>query len=520
VNADHELARQLKALGVERGFARSGIARAELLTEDAARLRAWLAAGQHGEMAYMQRSVAVRPDPAHPDMLPSARSVIALAAAVPAPPLATAELPRLFPGRVARYAQGRDYHNVLRTKLRPLVRLLRERGHTARETVDVMPLLERAWAQRAGIGFIGKNSCLIVPGLGSHVMLAAIVTSAELPADAPMRERCGECRRCLDICPTRAFVGPRDLDARRCISYLTIEHRGEIDAELRPAMGDWLFGCDACQDVCPYNRIPEREPCMPGLDAPRPWHALDAEQLLQRSDAELLALTEGSPLRRPGPDGLRRNAAIALANTRGRRSLPVVAGPPATGAPDARPPIASQRLRAEPVELRHAAAMSRVLSDPRIWRYLADGPPALASLERQYAFLGAGKSPDGTEHWLTWILFEREPESEREPAQQAEPEPIGFIQATIKEPETAHIAYALHPSHWRKGYAREAISALLDLAFARYRVARAVAEMDTRNDASIALARALGFRHVGTSDTPSGQEHAYELAPADWRRLA
>ncbi|HMI93447.1 MAG TPA: QueG-associated DUF1730 domain-containing protein, partial [Polyangiales bacterium] len=126
MTADHELARQLKALGAERGFARSGIARAELLTEDAERLRAWLAAGQHGEMAYMQRSLAVRPDPAHADMLPSARSVIALAAAVPAPPAATAELPRLFPGRVARYAHGRDYHNVLRTKLRPLVRLLRE----------------------------------------------------------------------------------------------------------------------------------------------------------------------------------------------------------------------------------------------------------------------------------------------------------------------------------------------------------------------------------------------------------
>jgi RimJ/RimL family protein N-acetyltransferase/NAD-dependent dihydropyrimidine dehydrogenase PreA subunit len=388
--------------------------------------------------------------------------------------------------------------------------LLREGGHNARETVDVMPLLERAWAQRAGIGFIGKNSCLIVPGLGSHVMLAAIVTSAELPADEPMRERCGECRLCLDGCPTRAFVAPRTLDARRCISYLTIEHRGAIDAELQPAMGDWLFGCDACQDVCPYNRAPEREAGMPGLDAPRAWHALGAEQLLQLNDSELLALTEGSPLRRPGPDGLRRNAAIALANSR-KRALPVVATPA-----DARPSITSQRLRAEPVALRHAAAMAGVLRDPRIWQHLPDEPPALDQLERQYAFLSAGKSPDGAEHWLTWILFEREPPAE--PGPRGEREPIGFIQATIREPQTARIAYVLHPSRWRKGYAREAVSALLDLVFARYQVARAVVEMDTRNDASIALARSLGFRHTGTAKTESGQEHAYELTPARWRR--
>jgi RimJ/RimL family protein N-acetyltransferase len=382
-----------------------------------------------------------------------------------------------------------------------------------------MPLLERAWAQRAGIGFIGKNSCLIVPGLGSHVMLATIVTSAELPPDAPMRERCGECRLCLDGCPTRAFVGPRDLDARRCISYLTIEHRGEIDPELQPAMGDWLFGCDACQDVCPYNRVPEREPCMPGLDAERSWHALTAGQLLQLNDAELLALTEGSPLRRPGPEGLRRNATIALANTRARRGLPVVQGPFTVEAPDTRPRITTQRLRGEPVELRHAAAMARVLSDPRIWLHLDQEPPTLAALLGQYAFLSAGKSPDGTEHWLTWILFAREADAGADAGaarvDRSEPEPLGFVQATIKEPATAHLAYVLHPSHWRRGYAREAIGALLDLVFARYRVARAVIEMDTRNSASIALARALGFRHVATTETASGHEHGYELTRSD-----
>ena len=328
MSADHALAQRLKALAAELGFARSGIARAEPLIDDGQRLDAWLAAGHHGAMAFMERSARVRPDPNHPDMLPSARSVIALAAACPAPPASTPDAPRLAPGRVARYAHGRDYHNVLRTKLKPLLRVLRGAGFNARGTVDAMPLLERAWAQRAGLGFIGKNSCLIVPGLGSHVLLAAIVTSAELPADSPQRERCGECRLCLDGCPTRAFVAERTLDARRCISYLTIEHRGAIDPELQPAIGDWLFGCDACQDVCPFNRAAEREPTMPGLDATRPWHALDAQRLLQLNEQELHALTEGTPLRRPGVAGLRRNAEIVLANARARRTLPVLPSGP------------------------------------------------------------------------------------------------------------------------------------------------------------------------------------------------
>jgi epoxyqueuosine reductase len=326
VCAETALAVQLKALGQELGFARIGIARAELLGEDQERLRAWLAAGHHGSMSYMARSADIRANPKHTAMLPSARSVIALAAALPQAEPASEAAPRLAPGRVARYAHGRDYHNVLRRKLRPLLRLLRSAGHNTRGTIDAMAVLERAWAQRAGIGFIGKNSCLIVPGLGSHVMLATIVTSAELPADEPMRERCGECRACLDVCPTRAFVAARTLDARRCISYLTIEHRGAIDRELRASMGDWLFGCDACQDVCPYNHGGERAGAraMPGLSAERAWHGLDAERLLQLSEAELLAAAEASPLRRPGREGLARNAAIVLGNARARRSLPVL----------------------------------------------------------------------------------------------------------------------------------------------------------------------------------------------------
>jgi epoxyqueuosine reductase len=185
-----------------------------------------------------------------------------------------------------------------------------------------MPVFERAWAARAGVGFIGKNCCLIVPGLGSHVFLAAVVTSAALPEDAPMRERCGDCRLCLDRCPTQAFVNARIMDARRCISYLTIEHRGAIDPELRPKIGQWLFGCDVCQDVCPFNRGAADGATLGEFEGGAA--DLDAERVLQLSEAEFAATTRGSPLRRAKREGLARNAAIVLGNARVRRALPVL----------------------------------------------------------------------------------------------------------------------------------------------------------------------------------------------------
>ena len=178
-----------------------------------------------------------------------------------------------------------------------------------------------------------------------------------------------------------------------------------------------------------------------------------------------------------------------------------------------RPGFTTARLRAEPVELRHAAAMVEALRDPRIFQFLIDDPPTLEKLERQYAFLTAGKSPDGSEHWLTWILFPHDPSAA----------PAGFVQATIREPDTAHVAYVLSPSHWRKGFGREALTALLDLVFERYRVERAIAEMDTRNEASIALVRSLGFVHVQTVKDvaelkgSSSDEHVFELRRAGWR---
>jgi epoxyqueuosine reductase len=329
-----ELTARVKEAALALGFVRVGVARAQALPEDAQRLSAWLAAGYHGQMAYMQETAEVRSDPTHSGMLPSARSVIVLVTNY-----ATSEpLTGPEPGRIARYAQGRDYHALLYDRTRALRRMLQAQGAHVRACVDTLPALERAWAARAGVGFVGKNACVIVPGVGSHVLLSLLVTSAVLCPDAPVRERCGECRLCLDACPTRAFVAPKLLDARRCISYLTIEHEGAIDPELAPQMGPWLFGCDACQDVCPYNRThgaadavaPTRSP---DAFAPRArWAELGAEDFLRMDEACFERYSRGSALRRAGRQSMARNAAIVLGNSRDKRYLPVLARAAATDA--------------------------------------------------------------------------------------------------------------------------------------------------------------------------------------------
>ena len=309
-----ERARQL-------GYAAFGVAQAKALTPESEQLRRWLEAGRHGEMGYMADTAAVRADPTHEGMLSSARSIVMLAV-----PYARAEAPRgAQPGRVARYAQGRDYHNLLYKRGRKLAALLRDEGHEVRVAVDSMPVFERAWAQRAGLGFIGKNCCLIIPGLGSHVLLSALVTSAELQPDTPQRERCGDCTRCLDACPTQAFLGERQMDARRCISYLTIEQRGPIDEPLRPNVGDWLFGCDACQDVCPFNatRPEPPEATLPFASDPR-WTQVDCAGLLTMDEDRFREWAQGSPVKRPGRVGMARNAAVVLGNSGQRKWLPVL----------------------------------------------------------------------------------------------------------------------------------------------------------------------------------------------------
>jgi epoxyqueuosine reductase len=220
--------------------------------------------------------------------------------------------------RIARYAQGSaDYHDVIRAKLRELARFLRHEvpGCKARGVVDTAPLLERDFARLAGLGWFGKNTMLINKRLGSWFFLAALLVDVELEYDAPhAASHCGKCTRCLDACPTGAFVEPYVLDARRCISYLTIEHRGAIPEELRPGMGDWLFGCDICQEVCPWN---SKAPLSsePAFAAHPELTGADAAALLSLEEGEFRRRFGGTALARPGRAGLVRNAAIVAGNS-------------------------------------------------------------------------------------------------------------------------------------------------------------------------------------------------------------
>jgi epoxyqueuosine reductase len=312
---------RLRAAGLAAGFARVGIAEADRLDPESAQLDAWLEAGRQGQMDWMKTTAEVRKDPRHPRMLKGARSVVVLAA-----PYRSSSLDGPAPARVARYALGRDYHNVLTKKARRVVRVLEHEGFVSRIAVDSKPVFERAWAERAGIGFVGKNCCLIVPGLGSHVFLACVVTEAPLSPSRPIARRCGDCTLCLDACPTRAFVGPRELDARRCISYLTIEHRGPIPAEHREGVGEWLFGCDVCQDVCPYNRSSQpSHPSLPAFEPGARWSGIEPQDFITMDDAAFEAWVQGSPTKRAKREGLARNASIVLGNRGDKKALPVLA---------------------------------------------------------------------------------------------------------------------------------------------------------------------------------------------------
>src|SRR5262249_25691253 len=213
---------------------------------------------------------------------------------------------------VARYAWGRDYHDVMVPKLERLADYLRAACDArSRAYVDTGPVLERDMAQRAGLGWIGKNTMLLHPALGSWFFIGVLLTTAELEHDAALPDRCGSCRACLDVCPTGAFVAPYVLDARRCISYLTIEHRGTIEPGLHEGMGQWQFGCDLCQSVCPWNRkapVPREAAFLPASSYP------GAQELLEMSDEEFGRRFRGTALSRPKAAGMRRNVAIALEN--------------------------------------------------------------------------------------------------------------------------------------------------------------------------------------------------------------
>lgn len=284
-------------------------------------LRRWLEQGFAGEMTYMQRHAAAREHPRH--VLEGARSIIVVAMNY-----ATRQPTDCAPlhGRVSRYAWGDDYHEILRRRLRQLQNFVHDLIPNCRSriAVDTAPLLERDFAVLAGIGWIGKNTMLINKRLGSWLFLGAVLLDVELEYDAPHQtDHCGSCTRCLDACPTDAFAGPHQLDSRRCISYLTIELRGPIPEPIRDGVGNWLFGCDVCQEVCPWNRK-AAESSVSGFEPRQHGGNVSLVALLEANDQALQQQIEGTALTRAGLSGLRRNAAVALGNSQNPAALPVL----------------------------------------------------------------------------------------------------------------------------------------------------------------------------------------------------
>lgn len=300
----------LRAEATRLGFDRVGVVPAGRLEEPGARLAGWLAAGHQAGMSWMESGRERRIDPGL--LLEGCRSVVSLAAFYPgedAPPEAGH-------GRIARYARGRDYHRSMGGKARKLALWLEERtGLAARACVDSSPVLEKAWSERAGIGWIGKHTNLIDRQRGSWMLLAEVLSAAELPAtETPVEEFCGSCRACLDACPTDAFPAAWTLDASRCLSYWTIEHRGSLPEWIRESVGDRVFGCDICQEVCPWNIRFAEDRVNTGAYEPRPELAqVDLVELVRMDEATFRSRFSGTPLMRARWDGMRRNAAVALA---------------------------------------------------------------------------------------------------------------------------------------------------------------------------------------------------------------
>jgi epoxyqueuosine reductase len=309
-----------------------GFARAAVVPIEAPRRHdlyaSWLAAGHAGEMAYLAspEHAAQRADLR--TLLDSARALIVVALAYARhDPIVPEERLR---GRIARYARGEDYHLVMRDKLVELADgLARQLGRpvASRPCVDSAPILEREWAERGALGFIAKNTMLIAPGAGSYLVLGELLVDAELPVTAPTeppRPRCGSCRACLDACPTRAFTDAYLLDARRCISYLTIEHHGVIPRDLRAAIGTWVFGCDVCQEVCPFN-AGAGEPHAPPLSPRTGEHALpDLVALAALGTNQMRQFVKRTALRRIPREVLLRNVAVALGNTGSPAAIPAL----------------------------------------------------------------------------------------------------------------------------------------------------------------------------------------------------
>jgi epoxyqueuosine reductase len=310
----HAHARRIRGLAREFGFQRCGISGIDL-RDDEAHLADWLRQGLYGSMEWMARHGVMRARPA--ELLPGTVRVISVGLDYGRRDDAEA-WDTLHDGErayVARYALGRDYHKLMRQRLQRLAdRIAQEIGPFGhRVFVDSAPVLERALARNAGLGWIGKHTCLIDRDGGSWFFLGEIYVDMPLPVDAPATAHCGTCARCIDVCPTQAIVAPHRLDARRCISYLTIEHEGAIDPELRPLIGNRIFGCDDCQLVCPWNKFAKRSD-EPDFRARNDLDRATLAALFAWTEAEFLSRTEGSAIRRSGYARWLRNIAVALGN--------------------------------------------------------------------------------------------------------------------------------------------------------------------------------------------------------------
>src|SRR5690554_5387244 len=303
----------LMARAREAGFDDIGFARADARPDLPEKLGRWLALGRHGSMGWMEETVARRADPQ--TLWPEARSVIMLALTYGPESDPLDLIDRRECGAVSVYARNRDYHDLVKKRLKQVARWLAETQRTdVKVFVDTAPVMEKPFAQAAGLGWQGKHTNLVSRKLGSWFFLGAIFTTLDIAPDAAHEDRCGDCHRCLDVCPTKAFPAPYELDARRCISYLTIEEKGHIPREFRKAMGNRIYGCDDCLAVCPWNKFAQaaRESAFHAreeLEAP-----LLAE-LVRLDDAGFRAFFSGSPVKRTGRDRFVRNVLIAIGNS-------------------------------------------------------------------------------------------------------------------------------------------------------------------------------------------------------------
>ena len=313
------LAERLKARAAEEGFAACGICAPGSIPEAPERLGEWLGAGMHGQMGWMEGRAAWRGDPRA--LWPEARSVVILAMSYAPEVDPLAVLGRPDRGAISVYAQGRDYHDVVKKALKRLARWLIEEAGTdpaIKVFVDTAPVMEKPLAQAAGLGWQGKHTNLLGRAFGNWVFLGAIFTTLELPPDAPETERCGSCTACLDVCPTDAFPAAFRLDARRCVSYLTIEHEGPVDEALREGIGNRIYGCDDCLAVCPWNKFAAeaKDRRLVASDPEPP----ELAELAGLDDAAFRARFAGTPIKRSGRNRFVRNVAYAIGNS-GRPEL-------------------------------------------------------------------------------------------------------------------------------------------------------------------------------------------------------